>query len=37
LTKFGTTGKLVLQKEESNGQEEMECRAEAENRNSWVA
>ena len=31
LTKFGTTGKLVLRKEEAYGKEEMERRRKAEN------
>jgi hypothetical protein len=30
LTKLGTTGKLVLRKEEADGKEEMERRREAE-------
>jgi hypothetical protein len=31
LTKLGTTGKLVLRKEEADGKKEMEGRREAEN------
>jgi len=31
LTEFGTTGKLVLRKEEADGKEEMDRRREAEN------
>lgn len=31
LTKLGTTGKLVLRKEEEDGKEEIERRREAEN------